>query len=153
MEVDQAAGYFPAPPPHLPRLTLSHESFAVSCLLALAGAASDAVRVPRPTVALHASSPRSVTSRSCASLCSLWPACRRTSTSKIAPMLGAQQQDPPKRVLFALISDCALPALLPALFSRHRVCEEILVLRCEAFRKLENLKAVAIAYGPKLDIG
>ena len=50
-------------------------------------------------------------------------------------------------------SDCALPALLPALFSRHRVFEEILVLRCEAFRKLQNLKAVAIADGPELDIG
>src|SRR5215472_3638428 len=49
---------------------------------------------------------------------------------------------------FALISDCALPALLPGLFRRHRVFEEILVLRCEAFRKLENLKAVAIADGP-----
>ena len=27
------------------------------------------------------------------------------------------------------------------------------MLRCEAFRKLENLKAVAIADGPELDIG
>ena len=45
------------------------------------------------------------------------------------------------------------PALLPGLFSRHRVFEEILVLRCEAFRKLENLKAVAITDGPELDIG
>ena len=53
----------------------------------------------------------------------------------------------------ALISDCALPALLLALFSRHRVCEEILVLRRETFRELENLKAVAIADGPELDIG
>lgn len=54
---------------------------------------------------------------------------------------------------YDLISDCALPALLQAIFSRHRVFEEILVLRCEAFRKLENLKAVAIADGPELDIG
>ena len=49
---------------------------------------------------------------------------------------------------------CALPALLSAgRFRRHRVFEETLVLRCEAFRKLENLKAVAIADGPELDIG
>jgi hypothetical protein len=49
--------------------------------------------------------------------------------------------------------DGALPALLPGLFRRHRVCEEILVLRCEALRKLENLKAVGIADDPELDIG
>lgn len=66
---------------------------------------------------------------------------------------GAQREDPPKRALFALILDCALPALLQAIFSRHCVFEEILVLRCEAFRKLENLKAVAIADGPELDTG
>ena len=53
----------------------------------------------------------------------------------------------------ALISDCSLRALLPVSFSRHNVLKEILVLRCEAFRKLENLKAVAIADGPELDIG
>ena len=34
----------------LRRMALGHESFAVTCLLALAGAASDAVRVPRLTV-------------------------------------------------------------------------------------------------------
>ena len=66
---------------------------------------------------------------------------------------GGKREDPPKRVLFALISDCAWPALLPVLLGRHRVCEEILVLRCEAFRELENLKAVAITDGPELDIG
>jgi len=54
---------------------------------------------------------------------------------------------------FCRDSDCALPALLPVLFSRHRVSEEILVLRGEAFRELQNLKAVAIADGPELDIG
>jgi hypothetical protein len=43
--------------------------------------------------------------------------------------------------------------LLLALFGRHRVFEEILVLRREAFRELDNLKAVAIADGPELDIG
>jgi hypothetical protein len=64
-----------------------------------------------------------------------------------------KRQDPPKRVLSALISDCALPALLPGLFSRHRVFEEILMFRREALRKLENLKAVGIADGPELDIG
>jgi hypothetical protein len=42
---------------------------------------------------------------------------------------------------------------LPVLLSRHNVFEKILVLRCEAFCKLENLKAVAIADGPELDIG
>src|SRR5690242_9051100 len=42
---------------------------------------------------------------------------------------------------------------LPVLLSRHRVLEEILVLRREAFRELQNLKAVAIADGPELDIG
>ena len=41
--------------------TFDHKSFAVTCLLALPGAASDAVRVPRLAVSLHASSPRSVT--------------------------------------------------------------------------------------------
>jgi hypothetical protein len=53
----------------------------------------------------------------------------------------------------ALIADCALPALLQALLSRHHVFEEILVLRREAFRESENLKAMAIADGPELDIG
>ena len=55
---------FTAQPPHLRRLALGHKSFAVACLLALAGAASNAIRVPRLTVYaprfLHASSPRSV---------------------------------------------------------------------------------------------
>ena len=60
-----------------------------------------------------------------------------------------KRRDPPKRVPFALILRFASFAL----FRRHRVFEEILVLRCEAFRKLENLKAVAIADGPELDIG
>src|SRR6516164_6365428 len=67
--------------------------------------------------------------------------------------LKTQTRRPAEAGLLGLISDCASPALLPALFSRHRVFEEILVLRCEAFRKLENLKAVAIADGPELDIG
>jgi hypothetical protein len=39
------------------------------------------------------------------------------------------------------------------LFSRHRVFEEILVLRCEVFRELHNLEAVAIADSPELDVG
>jgi len=43
--------------------------------------------------------------------------------------------------------------LLLALFSRHRVVEEILVLRCDAFQELDNLKVVAIAGGPELDFG
>ena len=43
--------------------------------------------------------------------------------------------------------------LLPGLFGRHHVFEEILVLRREALRKLENLKAVRIADRPKLNIG
>ena len=63
-----------------------------------------------------------------------------------------KRKDPPKRVLFALISRLR-SALLLALFSRHRVFEEILVLRCEAFRELKNLKAVPIADGPELDVG
>ena len=66
----------------------------------------------------------------------------------LAEMTGPAEAGP-----VVLISDCALPTLLQAIFSRHRVFEEILVLRCEAFRKLENLKAVAIADGPELDIG
>ena len=37
-----------------------HKSFAVTCLLALPDAASDALRVPRLAVSIHASSPRSV---------------------------------------------------------------------------------------------
>jgi hypothetical protein len=41
---------FTAQPPYLRRLALGHESFAVLCLLALAGATSDAVRVPRLAV-------------------------------------------------------------------------------------------------------
>jgi len=48
---------------------------------------------------------------------------------------------------------CALPGLLPALFRRDRVFEEILVLRFEAIRKAENLEAVAIADGPELHLG
>ena len=55
--------------------------------------------------------------------------------------------------LFALISRLRFASLLQALFSRHGVFEEILVLRGEAFRKAEDLKAVAIADGPELDIG
>ena len=41
---------FTAQPSHLRRLALGHKSFAVACLFALAGAASDAIRVPRLTV-------------------------------------------------------------------------------------------------------
>jgi len=44
----------------------------------------------RSTLPSHGRSPF----RSCASLCSLWPACRRTSTSRIAPMLGAHEKGP-----------------------------------------------------------
>ena len=45
-------------------------------------------------------------------------------------------------------------ALLSAdLFRRHRVCEEILVLRFETVRKAENVKAVAIADCPELHLG
>ena len=51
-----------------------------------------------------------------------------------------------------LISRLRFAALLQALFSRHDVFEEILVLRSEVFRTSENLKAVAIADGPELDI-
>ena len=89
------------------------------------------------------------------SVCRALMASKKRSTKRFVAKGSASEneKDPPKRVLFALISDCALPALLPALFSRHRVCEEILVLRCEALRKLQNLKAVAIADGPELDIG
>ena len=71
----------------------------------------------------------------------------------VAEGAPAEMKGPAEAGPVALISDCALPALLLALFSRHRVCEEILVLRREALRKLENLKAVAIADGPELDIG
>jgi len=41
---------FTAQPPHLRRLAFGHKSFAVIRLLALTGAASDAVRVPRLTL-------------------------------------------------------------------------------------------------------
>src|SRR5260370_26945613 len=44
-----------APPPDLQRLSLGRESFAVSCPLALLGAACYPVRVPRPADALAAS--------------------------------------------------------------------------------------------------
>ena len=48
----------------------------------------------------------------------------------------------------------ALPALLAAEVSRrHRVFEEILVLRQETAREVQNLKAVAIADGPELHVG
>jgi hypothetical protein len=52
---------FTARPPDLRRLTLDHESFAVTCPLALIGVASDPVSVRRPAASLHASFPRSVT--------------------------------------------------------------------------------------------
>jgi len=52
---------FTAQSPHLRRLALDHKSFAVHCLLALAGAAFYAVRVPRLAASLRASFPRSVT--------------------------------------------------------------------------------------------
>ena len=68
-----------------------------------------------------------------------------------------KREDPPKRALFALaqIALCQLCYLLCSVgaFSRHRVCEEIPVLRFETVREAENLKAVAIADGPELDIG
>ena len=51
---------FPAQPPDLRRLGLDHESFAVSCPLALPGVASYPVLVHRLAVSFHASSPRSV---------------------------------------------------------------------------------------------
>jgi len=62
-----------------------------------------------------------------------------------------KRRDPPKRVPFALV--LRLPGLLPALFRRDRVFEQLLVLRRETLRKAENLKAVAIADGPELDFG
>ena len=78
---------------------------------------------------------------------------RACAACRTAPKVRGKRKDPPKRVLFVLILDCAWPALLLALFSRHRVFKEILVLRCEAFRELKNLKAVPIADGPELDVG
>jgi hypothetical protein len=72
---------------------------------------------------------------------------------RVAEGAPTETKGPASAGPFALILDCALPALLQAIFSRHRVFEEILVLGCEAFRKSENLKAVAIADGPDLDIG
>src|SRR5665647_3556035 len=50
-----------AQPPNLRRLSLDHESFAVSCTLALLGNAFYPVLVHRLAASLHASSPRSVT--------------------------------------------------------------------------------------------
>ena len=52
---------FTARPPDLRRLILDHESFAVTCPLALIGVASNPVSVRRPAASLHASFPRSVT--------------------------------------------------------------------------------------------
>ena len=74
---------------------------------------------------------------------------RRVAEGVKAEMRGpaeAGPRCPDLRLRFAAL-------LSTDLFRRHRVCEEILVSRCEAFRKLENLKAVAIADGPELDIG
>ena len=51
---------FPARPPDLRRLELDHESFAVTCPLALPGVASYPVSVRRPAASLHASFTRSV---------------------------------------------------------------------------------------------
>ena len=52
---------FTAQPPDLRRLILDHKSFAVSCPLALIGAALYPVLVHRLAGSLHASFPRSVT--------------------------------------------------------------------------------------------
>jgi len=52
---------FAARPPDLRRLIFDHESFAVTCPLALIGVASNPVSVRRPAASLHASFPRSVT--------------------------------------------------------------------------------------------
>ena len=52
---------FPAQPPNLRCLNLDHESFAVSCLLALIGNASYPIFVHRLAGLLHASFPHSVT--------------------------------------------------------------------------------------------
>jgi len=51
---------FAARPPDLLRLTFDHESFAVSCPLALVGTAFYPVLVHPPAASLHASSSRSV---------------------------------------------------------------------------------------------
>jgi hypothetical protein len=52
---------FTAQPPDLQRLILDHESFAVTCPLALIGTAFYPVLVHRLAASIHASSPRSVT--------------------------------------------------------------------------------------------
>ncbi len=92
----------------LPRTTagftpsrFDHESFAVCCPIALLGTASYPVLPPqggtevsigsrfRSTLPSHTRS----SSCRCASLRLLWPTYGRTLTSKIAPMLGAQQKN------------------------------------------------------------
>ena len=88
--------------------------------------------------------------------CGSWEPKGFSRRAEVGEMRGQRKRkrkrkDPPKRVLFASLG--LRVALLLTLFSRHRVFEEILVLRCEAFRETENLKAVAIADGPELDVG
>jgi len=85
---------FPAQSPHLRRLALTTR--ASRSLARSPCSASPSMRFVfldsrfRSTLPPHARSP----SRSCASLRSRWSTHGRTSTSKIAPMLGAQKKEP-----------------------------------------------------------
>ena len=83
---------FAAQSPHLRHLALTTRASQPSaCSPCLAAPQMRFVYLDsgfRSTLPSHARSP----SRSCASLRSLWSACGRTRTSKIAPMLGAQKK-------------------------------------------------------------
>ena len=74
-------------------LPLDHESFAVSCPLALVGTAFYPVLVHRPAVSLHASSPRSVALMQLRFASFAVTSLRRDSHPKSAPMLGAQKEE------------------------------------------------------------
>jgi hypothetical protein len=90
---------FPAPPPHL--RCLASTTRALQLLACSPCSASPHMRFVfldsrfRSTLPPHVRSP----SRSCVSLRLLWSTHGRTCTSKIAPMLGAQENGPPRRAV------------------------------------------------------
>ncbi len=53
----------------------------------------------------------------------------------------------------ALIAECACPACYLPIYLPARVLEQILVSRLETVREAQDLKAVAIADGPELQLG